>query len=178
MFLWNLYSLFYKGNAKCRNNDVWNRGGNICFRQYNSSSMITSGEAKNRCNALRSDLLIIDTMQKQMFSKTITETLVSFTGLNNLFYCSNTHVLRVVRQHNLNVAADITKKTPTISLWLKLYQRLTCVWLLLHLRNRFYILLYIINRYRNTKTKCILYRFIACIGRSVRQIVWRHLDLG
>lgn len=67
--------------------------------------MITSGEAKNRCNALQSDLLIIDTMQKKMFFENYYRGTSKFTGLNNLFYCSNTHV----RQHNLNVAADITK---------------------------------------------------------------------
>uniref|UniRef100_K1PNK2 C-type lectin domain-containing protein n=1 Tax=Magallana gigas TaxID=29159 RepID=K1PNK2_MAGGI len=61
------YRLLNDGSARCRNNDVWNRGGNLCFRQYNSSSMITSGEAKNRCNVLQSDLLVIDTIQKKMF---------------------------------------------------------------------------------------------------------------
>lgn len=80
------YRLLNDGRAKCRNNDVWNRGGNICFRQYNSSSMITSGEAKNRCNVLQSDLLVIDTIQKKMFFENYyrgTNSLPALVGLSD-----------------------------------------------------------------------------------------------
>lgn len=80
------YRLLNDGSARCRNNDVWNRGGNLCFRQYNSSSMITSGEAKNRCNVLQSDLLVIDTIQKKMFFENYyrgTNSLPALVGLSD-----------------------------------------------------------------------------------------------